>query len=94
MNNNPTIKTAEQTNDPEATRAIVDILKDISPEYADCSYNLIDCLERMVEKVLVAVLLGDTAEESADAVMYLLAESIEKIHDAMVHDYEDGIEKL
>lgn len=89
-----TIKSAEQTRNPEATQVIVEILKDISPEYADYSYSLIDCLEGIIEKTLHILISDDTAEESADAVIYLLAESIEKIHKAIVCDYDNAIEKI
>lgn len=94
MNNNPSIKTAEQTYDPDATEIIVDILKDISPEYADSSFNLIDYLERMVARAIDVVALGKSPEEGANASMYLLAESIEEIHKAMVRDDDNEIEKL
>lgn len=98
MTNETPIKTAEQTYDPDITEMIVDILKEISPEYADCSFNLIDCIERMLGKMLHAMFSGITVEENVDAVKYMLAEilaeSIEKIHDAMARDCDNAIEKL
>lgn len=94
MTDSPSIKTAEQTYDPDATEMIVDILKDISPEYADSSFNLIDCIERLAARAIGVVALGKSPDESADTVMHLLAESIEEIHKAMVRDDDNEIEKL
>lgn len=97
MNNKITIRTAEQTYDPDVTQIIVDILKESSPEYANCSYNLIDCLEHLSNDILLLVvelLGGSTPEEVFNFTAKLIAESIEKIHDAMAQDYDNAIERL
>lgn len=86
--------TVEQTFEPEITRFIISWLKEAGSIHGENTINLIDCLERMVDNILRAILLSKSSKEALETVMALIAENVDEINEALTRDYEDGIMKL
>lgn len=86
--------TVDQTFEPEITHFIVNWLKEAGSIHGENTINLIDCLERMVDDIVCAILLSKSSREALETVVVLIAENVDKINEALIRDYEDGIIKL